>query len=139
MATTDIEQRREAIRKALAQREGQPPDASRVAEVTLGLWRQVTAQLSPVIGAHGVDVLFVRALHLTSKAFPWIAVAGEQGNSVALLAGLKARLADREAEIAAEASYTLVVTFTELLETLIGETLTERLLGPVWAPPGAPD
>jgi hypothetical protein len=52
-----------------------------------------------------------------------------------LLINLKARFADQETNAAAEASYTLMVTFVELLTTLIGESLTERLLSPVWALP----
>jgi hypothetical protein len=39
------------------------------------------------------------------------------------------------ASTAAEASYMLLLTFTELLATLIGESLTTRILAPVWAPP----
>jgi hypothetical protein len=94
----------------------------------------VADRLAPVIGAQGVDVLFSRSLHLTSAAFPWLATAGDRGGSTAQLASLKARLAGRELDISAEASCALLVTFTELLATLIGESLTGRLLGPIWAP-----
>ena len=92
-------------------------------------------RLAPVIGARGVDALFSRSLHVTSKTFPWLAMAGNDGNSAALLASLKVRLAGQETAAAAEASDALLVNFTELLATLIGESLTERLLAPVWLPP----
>jgi hypothetical protein len=36
--------------------------------------------------------------------------------------------------MAAAASCELVFIFVELLANLIGESLTDRLLGPVWAP-----
>ncbi|OGT95774.1 MAG: hypothetical protein A2X80_01075 [Geobacteraceae bacterium GWB2_52_12] len=91
-------------------------------------------RLTPVIGVKGVDMLFKRTLHVTSLTFPWLAIAEGHKNSDALLADLKARLASRETEDAVEASYTLLVTFTELLATLIGLSLTERLLRPVWVP-----
>ncbi|MEJ1962285.1 MAG: hypothetical protein WDO56_12345 [Gammaproteobacteria bacterium] len=93
------------------------------------------ARLAPVIGARGVDVLFRRALHLTSTAFPWLQLARDHEGGIAVLESVTMRLAGQEASSAAEASHALLVTFTELLATLIGETLTERLLGPVWAPP----
>jgi hypothetical protein len=126
---------REAIRRTLANLAGSAADASAVAEATLSTWHEMAARLAPVIGVQGVDVLFKRSLHLTSTTFPWLAIAGDRGDSAALLASLKTRLAGREKDVAAEASHTLLVTFTELLAALIGESLTERLLGPVWAPP----
>ena len=134
MATTEQDQLREAIRRTLADHVGGTPDAaSAVATATLSIWQQVTTLLVPVIGEKGVYVLFRRSLHLTLSAFPWLAIAGgDYKESAALLASLKARLADHTPEVAAEASYNLLVTFTELLTTLIGESLTARLLDPVW-------
>jgi hypothetical protein len=126
---------REAIRRTLAQGAGEAPDASAIAEATLNTWRQVTDRLAPVIGARGVDALFSRSLHVTSKTFPWLAMAENNGNSAALLTSLKVRLAGQETAAAAEASVALLVNFTELLATLIGASLTERLLASVWLPP----
>ena len=126
--------RREAIRQTLAQRVHGAPDASAVADAALGLWHQMATRLEPVIGARGVDVLFGRALHLTSKAFPWLATAGVHGNSAASLASVRANFQACEVGVAAQAGSELLVAFTELLATLIGEPLTERLLGVVWAP-----
>jgi len=126
--------RHEAIRTTLTRRAGGARDASTVGEATLGTWQQVAARLEPIIGARGVDVLFRRAMHQTSTAFPWLALSGDNENSAALLASLKARLAGRETDASAEASIALLVNFTELLATLIGESLADSLLGPVWAP-----
>jgi hypothetical protein len=88
-----------------------------------------------VIGTRGVDILFSRSLHVTSKTFPCLAIAGNYGDSAAPLASVKARIETCELTVATEASYFLLVTFTELLAALIGESLTERLLDPVLAPP----
>jgi hypothetical protein len=94
----------------------------------------MAAQLAPVIGARGVDALFIRSLHLTSATFPWLASAQSDRPGVAPLAGLKALLETRDSTAATEASHTLLVTFTELLASLIGAPLTERLLDPIWVP-----
>jgi hypothetical protein len=111
------------------------PDANAVAAATLSTWQQVADRLAPVIGVRGVDVLFRRALHLTHFAFPWLAISGgSYKESADLLANIKARFEGCEPEVAAEASCTLLVTFTELLTTLIGESLATRLLDPVWVP-----
>ena len=125
---------RESIRTALAQRAGSP-DSDATAKATAATWRLVAAQLAPVIGARGLEVLFERALRLTSTTFPWLAVGSGSGSGAGLLPGVAECLACRRPAEAAEASYTLFLTFTELLMNLIGESLTARLLTPVWADP----
>ena len=127
----------ETIRSTLANRAGDAPDSKAIAEATLSTWHHVADRLVPVIGPRGVDALFNRSLNVTCKTFPWLAIAGNDGNGAAQLAALRLRLAGREPDIAAEASYVLLVTFTVLLANLIGESLTERLLEPVWKLPPA--
>lgn len=135
MPTTDSEALRAAIRTTLARLAGDAADARAIADATFVLGQQLAARLAPIIGVGGVEALFGRALHLTSRDFPWLVMAEEQGNGTALLGGVKARLAARERSLASAASCALLLTFTELLNSLIGESLTECLLAPVWAPP----
>jgi hypothetical protein len=130
--------RRDAIRATLTQRAGVDPDAGSIAQATLDTWQQVAERLVPVIGARGVDALLGRTLHLTNKALPWLAMTGNDGGSAALLVSLKTRLAGGETTAAAEAGHALLATFADLLTTLIGESLTDRLLAPVWVAP-SPD
>jgi hypothetical protein len=125
----------EAIQRTLTQRAGESANAYSIAEATISTWHQAAVRLAPLIGAQGVQVLFRRSLHLTSAAIPWIAVDPHDDGSAALLASLQARLAGREPVAASEAGQALLVNFTDLLATLIGESLTERLLAPVWTPP----
>lgn len=54
-------------------------------------------------------------------------------DNAVLLANLKKNLAAGATNDAMEAGHALLVTFTELLSTLIGDSLTRRLLSPVWA------
>jgi hypothetical protein len=135
MPTGDGNLLREAIRTTLGQRAGRLPNADVTAEATAATWRLVATQLAPVIGARGLDVLFSRALHQTSVEFPWLAIAVDRGGSASPLPSLMVCLTGQLASTAAEASYMLLLTFTELLATLIGESLTTRILAPVWAPP----
>jgi hypothetical protein len=129
---------REAIRTSLEPRAGSVSDANTTSEAAATTWRRVEAQLVPVIGTRGVDVLFRRAVHQTTTAFPWLAVAVDRGGSAGPLPSLMACLAAQHTGTAQEAAFTLLLTFTELLATLIGESLTERLLAPVWARPSLP-
>jgi hypothetical protein len=125
----------EAIQRTLSQRAGESANACSIAEATISTWHQAAVRLAPLIGTQGVQVLFRRSLHLTSAAIPWIAMNPHDESNSALLASLQARLADREAIAAIEAGQALLVNFTDLLAALIGESLTERLLAPVWTPP----
>lgn len=126
---------REMIRRTLAHHAGTAPDPDTVAEATFIIWNLVATQLTPVIGTKGVDILFRRSLHLTSFSFPWLAMTDEYEDTPSLLSSTKARLANRETSDSTEAGCTLLITFTELLKTLIGESLTGRLLGKIWVSP----
>ena len=131
MPTTDSKPFQKAIRRTLKHHAGTAGDARAIAEATLSTWHQMAALLTPVIGAKGVDILFRRALQQTSITFRWLTTAEDYEESSTTL---KTRLARRETDDAAEASYTLMVTFIELLATMIGESLTERLLRSLWVP-----
>jgi len=116
------------------QRAGDALEASVVAEATLGILQQIASQLTPVIGSRGVDALFRRSLHLTRTFLPWLVQSEVSDDSTVLLASLKAGLADLEPNAAIEASHALLMTFTNLLTSLIGKSLTKRLLSQVWVP-----
>lgn len=131
--------RHQAIRQALAQRAGAGPEPCAVAEATLGLWGQMMHRLEPVIGHRGVEVLFRRALNLTSGAFPWLDAGDLDEAAADPPVRLRARLEALEAAPCLEAGAALLITLTDLLAFLVGASLTERLLGPVWEalPPAA--
>ncbi|MEO8411237.1 MAG: hypothetical protein ABI478_11770 [Propionivibrio sp.] len=129
----------ETIRRRLAQRAGVGADSPAIAEAALGAWGQIADALVPVIGTRGVDALFSRSLHVTARVFPWLAIeTGEAGGSV-LLGIIKARLAANEPLEAAATNQALLVNFTALLSSLIGESLSESLLEAVWISPAAED
>ncbi len=124
--------RHEAIRRTLAQRQGRDPGAGAIAEAALGLTHEVAGCLAPLIGSRGVDALVSRSLQLTVSAFPWLGLAEGHGDGLGSLANVKARLEVRDPMAVTEASVALLVTFTDLLATMIGASLTDRLLGPIW-------
>ncbi len=127
----DRDQLRVTIGRALARLS--VANTTEITASVLALWKQIAVRLTPIIGAQGVEVLFARALHLTSSAFPWL--SGPGGSSVE---DFQSRLARQEPFTAEAAGSELLVTFTELLGTLIGGSLSAHLLGPVWALPKTP-
>ncbi|MBT9528115.1 MAG: hypothetical protein IV105_22885 [Rhizobacter sp.] len=95
------------------------------------------AALAPVLGRRGVVALYKRSLHLNVTAYPWLALVPE-GTDEALaidLMPLRSMLARQSGADAAEVGAALIHTFIELLTSLMGASLSERLLDSVWASP----
>jgi len=124
----------EALHRVMEHQSEGTPDAGPVASATIQTLRQVNVILTPVIGEVGVNVLFKRSLHLTSRTFPWLTTAEHHEDTGDFLASIGARLAGRDTNEAVEVSSALLVGFTELLATLIGDSLVETLLGSLSAP-----
>lgn len=107
-------------------------EATRIAAAAAAVraWEEACTKLTPIIGERGFQLLYKRSLHLTAATFPWLAPQ-EIAQQDPSFADLRLRL-EREAPARAEeASQALFATLTGLLNTLIGETLTTRLLAPM--------
>ena len=100
--------------------------------VTTTLLR-IDLALSPIVGQRGMAALYKRSLHISRPMHPWLPTAAEAAEAEMDLADLTAALATRTSADAAAAGAQLLKSFRALLTTLIGESLTERLLRPVWA------
>ncbi len=114
-------------------------DAPRVADAAVAVWRSVDAALSPIVGERGVDALFKRSLYLQRDECPWLAAAHEVAPPGRDFQTLHAALAQRTGADAATANAALLLAFCDLLSTLIGAPLTERLLRHVLNPPSSGD
>ena len=99
-----------------------------------GLWEALTAALAPIIGARGVDALYRRSLYLSRSAHPCLEKAFEGTPLPGDFSGLRLALATVDGGAAAAAHAALIRTFRELLTTLIGASLVERLLAGVLPP-----
>ena len=91
-------------------------------------WRRIAQQLCPLIGESGFCALFGRAIHVIGPDYAWLAPQQPCRSPEQLFASLARSMSTVEAGHAAAANGALLHTFTQLLATLIGETLTERLL-----------
>jgi hypothetical protein len=117
----------------LAQRVGEDASAARIADAVIATWREMDAILSPIVGTRGVAALYRRSLHLTAATHPWITVQPEGLPPEMDLAGLRSMIAQQNSADAVAGSTALLQAFHDLLGSLIGAALTERLLRPVWA------
>ena len=104
-----------------------------VAALVATTLRCIDRALTPIVGQRGTAALYKRSLHLSRPMHPWLPIAADGPESEMDVAALTAALATRTSADAAAAGTQLLKSFSALLATLIGESLTERLLRPVWA------
>jgi len=119
---------------ALAQRVPEDANSRRIADAIGAMWADIEGALQPVLGRRGVAALFKRTLHLTATRHPWLAAlkAGDADSAVDLVE-LTELFAQQSPAAVAEAGCTLFTLFRDLLTTLIGDRLSERLLQAAWS------
>ena len=115
----------------MAQRAGDGADAAGIAEAIVALCEQVGSELAPIIGQRGVAALYTRSLYLATAAHPWLELQAEPQGSMDLSA-LKTAIAGQPSADAAAGGVAVLQTFHALLTSLIGASLTDRLLDAVW-------
>jgi hypothetical protein len=125
----DPQKRRERIVRA----QGRPWPEQVQPDRAMALWGLIRDCLTPILGARGVDALLARALTLTGASYPWLCEGRKLDPDLDTFATLRTCLGNRSSLEATEANHALIVTFTELLASFIGNSLTDRLLDPVWA------
>jgi hypothetical protein len=117
-----------------AQLIAQGADAAQIAEKSVCAWRAVESALSPIIGQRAVAALYKRSVALVHADYPWLmshetgSLRSRQSDEFDLLRTI---LSQQTSSDAMAAHWALLRTFRNLLANLIGESLTERLLGSV--------
>lgn len=91
----------------------------------------IEAVLSPILGRRGVAALLHRSLSVASATHPWMSVHNEGMPTSFDIAALTDAVGRQDAADAHAGAVALMRTFHELLASLIGASLTERLLTPV--------
>lgn len=108
-------------------------DTDLIASELVAIWRGIDAVLYPIIGQRGVAALYQRSLHLTSRSYPWLASSHEANHTSIDFMHLKALLERQQCADLIAGGAALFKTFHELLVSLVGPSLTERLLRSVGA------
>jgi hypothetical protein len=125
MSTSDV-QRQQLIQTAMANCVGE------VADVAVDLWQALASQLISIVGEGGFNSLYARSIYLTRAAFPWLALIDASRVNDFKFTDLKNSLERQNIVEANKASYMLLLTFTNTLASLIGESLTLNLLSSAW-------
>jgi hypothetical protein len=111
-------------------------DADQVAEAIVVLWREIDLALHPVIGRRGVAAMFSRCLNLNAAAYPWLSSAHQGALEAVDPSALKAVLAQRPPAQALAGGTAVLQSFRDLLVSLVGAPLADRLVRPVRARSG---
>lgn len=118
----------ENIQSSLSKRSAAGWDTGSIASLIVSVWRDIDAALAPIIGHRGVGALFRRTLHLIRHDYPWLTASHESMADPIDFTALQATLSQRTSANVVAANGALLQKFLEQLASLIGESLTERLL-----------
>ena len=103
-------------------------DSHRIAQRAMLAWRRMEEIVAPIIGVGGVGAIYGRSLACARRAFPWLPVVHDFPCSRIELASLREALARQPASEASSADAMLQKTFGDLLASLVGSRLANRLL-----------
>jgi hypothetical protein len=111
-----------------------PPsaDSAQIADAVFVTWSGIDAVLVPIIGKRGLAALYKRSVHVTAQAHPWLSVADDVAPAAADFSELTPLLCQQSAAAALAGATALFSTFHDLLSSVVGPSLTERLMRPVW-------
>lgn len=132
MSTPSEESRQLAA--SLTLRIGPDAEIAKVAEAIVATLQDMHAALTPVIGQQGVAALYRRSLHLCATQHPHLASICGSAQAAKGFSSLSAVLAEQSQADGLLFGEVLLSTFYALLTTLIGPSLTARLLRDVWEP-----
>jgi len=132
MSTLSEESRQ--IVASLAHRVGPNADIEKVAQAIISTLQNMGAALTSIIGPQGVTALYRRSLHLCASNHPRLAGTYDSVQTSMDLTALSSVLAEQSEADALFFGEVLLTTYYELLTTLIGPSLTVRLLSGVWEP-----
>ena len=104
----------------------------KAAEAAINLWEQMAAQIISILGEDGFISLYTRSIFLSQARFPWLAPSPMMPQIDRQFAGLKTSLEGQTPAQVSEANSLLLITFTDILASLIGEQLITRILRLAW-------
>jgi len=112
-----------------------------VADAAVMLWAQMASKIISIVGEGGFNSLYARSVFLSQSSFPWLAACPQSPQPDQRFAELKKCYETQAPAQACAANSLLLITFTDILASLIGEALTASILRSAWGndAPDQPD
>lgn len=130
---TPISQDLHRLTVLLAGRASAGDTPEQVAGLVVDSWSRIDAALKPIVGSRAVAMLLKRSVFLTGNTHSWLAEGATGLPEVIDPDAIRRLFAGQASAHVAAAGGLLLKTFEALLASLVGSSLTERLLRPVWA------
>lgn len=108
------------------------PQTEKVVDAAINLWEQLATQIISIVGEDGFNSLYARSIFLGQSTFPWLAAGSPSTHNDHRFSGLKIIFKGQTPEQASAANSLLLITFTDILTSLIGEQLTANVLHSAW-------
>lgn len=108
------------------------PPPEKGADAAIRLWEQMSIQIISIIGNGGFHSLYARSLFIARAHFPWLAADELPTQTDPLFAQLQKCLESQTPVQASAANSLFLITFTDILASLIGEALTTSILRSAW-------
>lgn len=106
--------------------------AENVVDAELAFWELMAVQIISIVGEAGFNSLYARSVFLTQATFPWLALGSKLPQTEQRFAELRRCLVGQTPAQASAANRLLLITFTDILASLVGEQLTTRILRAAW-------
>ncbi|MEO8117721.1 MAG: hypothetical protein ABI606_00170 [Rhodoferax sp.] len=106
----------------------------KVADNAIVLWEQMATQIIAIVGEGGFNSLYARSLFLIVSHHPWLASGALSPQTGQRFSELNKCLEGQTPAQAVAGTTLLLITFTDILASLIGEQLTIRILQSAWGP-----
>jgi hypothetical protein len=132
MSSADYLAPRPVIHRLVVEHAGPSAGAAAFAVAGVQVLEQAARELLPFIGHHGVNALAARSLRLIQDEFPWLTSPPSPVPDSCPLARVRLDLARQPPAVALAAAVSLIVTFSDLLATFVGASLTMTVLRQAW-------
>ena len=118
---------RDLLRQQIVKRRMAQPTED-VADAAINLWEHLATQIISIVGEGGFNSIYARSVFLTQSTFPWLAADSLSPQTDHRFAELKISLEGQTPEQTNAGNSLLLITFTDILASLIGEQLTSLIL-----------
>jgi hypothetical protein len=105
----------------------------KVADAAIAHWEQLAAQIISIIGDDGFNSLYARSLFITQPTFSWLAEGALSPQTDHRFSELRLSFKKQSALQVSEANTLLLINFTDVLASLIGEEFTTTILCLAWS------
>ena len=116
----------------LAHRVSAYADAGRLADAVVVAWQEIDAALTPIVGPRGFAALYKRSVYVAAQGHPWLMEVHDHALASVNLSDLNSVFKQQSHLEATAGAALLFETFHDLLVSMVGPSLTERLLRSVW-------